>query len=178
MRLNHLAAFSFALLMVVGCNNVERDLVTAYAWSDDDTRHVYARSQWKFQMAVLPDGRNREEHNNARFTILAQSPDGSNRVTLVPWRGGGVNIITICAKLAMSWRGRHRPLRRQVRVHPILTMAASQSSTTLRATQRVASTWAFPHPAVISSLFRAWSPLRELPRAVLKLERNHQVHRR
>ena len=44
-------------------------------------------------MAALPDGRTREEHNNARFTILAQNPDGSNRVTLVPWRGGGVNII-------------------------------------------------------------------------------------
>lgn len=93
MTLRHLASFSIALLTVVGCNNVERDLVTAYAWSDDDTRHVYARSQWKFQMAALPDGRNREEHNNARFTILAQSPDGSNRVTLVPWRGGGANVI-------------------------------------------------------------------------------------
>ena len=80
-------------LFTIGCNKVERDLVTAYAWSDDDTRHVYARSQWKFTMAALPDGRTREEHNNARFTILAQSPDGSNRVTLVPWRGGGVNII-------------------------------------------------------------------------------------
>ena len=93
MKICHLVGMSIAILMVAGCNNVERDLVTAYAWSDDDTRHVYARSQWKFQMAALPDGRNREEHNNARFTILAQDPDGSNRVTLVPWRGGGVNII-------------------------------------------------------------------------------------
>ena len=93
MRIQCSVALSLITLFTIGCNKVERDLVTAYAWSDDDTRHIYARSQWKFTMAALPDGRTREEHNNARFTILAQNPDGSNRVTLVPWRGGGVNII-------------------------------------------------------------------------------------
>ena len=93
MRIHYSVALSLICLLTIGCNKVERDLVTAYAWSDDDTRHIYARSQWKFTMAALPDGRTREEHNNARFTILVQNPDGSNRVTLVPWRGGGVNII-------------------------------------------------------------------------------------
>ena len=80
------------------CNKVEPDLVTAYAWSADDTRHIYARSQWKFTMAALPDGRTREEHNNARFTILAQNPDGSN--TSRRRRGAAVASIssTICGK--------------------------------------------------------------------------------
>ena len=83
------AALLFGLSLNA-CQKSERDLITAYAWSDDDSRQVYARSQWTFEMGAWPDGRRREEHKNARFSILAQNPDGSNRQTLVDWRGGGV----------------------------------------------------------------------------------------
>jgi len=91
-RLKLMTTALFAV-SIVACTTTERDLVTSYVWSDDDSRHTWVRSQYTVEMGVLPDGRERETQKDAKFRVYTRDANGSNQSVYSDWKQGVVHWV-------------------------------------------------------------------------------------